>query len=373
VPNPSASAHPERLVQLAAATRDRSLSLRPAAGHLGDDLCRLRARCPTLLPPVPPLDEDLVALLRRAEALARRIDDVAAAFLRADGAVAVHVPGLGWAAVPRPAVAAPVGVVVRLTTAELRAHGAWVLGAGQWALRNRAIVRNLLGVRGPVQALLGGTVSLGWLARIAARAGLSPRLGAALAVTSAVNDLRAVVAQGNPIRAFQRRGADYLADRAQVRLDLSFAAFLAAPSAPTGITVLATGATWANWATWDERRRFAGRVVGAADRTQDRWRDGMVANVHGATEVVRGLAGVPGVAPPAPLPPGARRQLETVLDRVDDSAARVDEIADRGVAQVRSTAHVTHATVSRAVEGALDAGADAVDEVGEAIGNLVRR
>lgn len=81
-------------------------------------------------------------------------------------------------------------------------------------------------------------------------------------VTGVIN----LVEQGNPVDAFQREGAGYVADVSGTLFSASTTAFLIAPNPITGGAVIVTGVVWAGAEIWDHREAIG-------DWTGDRWDD----------------------------------------------------------------------------------------------------
>jgi hypothetical protein len=114
---------------------------------------------------------------------------------------------------------------------------------------------------------------------------------------------------GNPVDAFQRDGAGYVADVAGTAFSASTTAFLIAPNPVTGALVIGTGVVWAGaeivdhwdditeWSSdaWDAGTDFVGDAWDAgADRVGDAWDAGtdFIGGIgSGATDFVGGLFG----------------------------------------------------------------------------------
>jgi hypothetical protein len=208
------------------------------------------------------------------------------------------------------------------------------------------------GFGGLAADLRGGVTALRTLSGPGVPAG---KAGLAMLAGRLLRDGRAVADQGNPYRAFERRGTDYLADLEQVRLDALLVALGLRPSPPLAVGTLISFRMWAELATWDERRRLALAGLHGLDRVQDRSRDLAVDTLHRATawlrseldgRLGRGDAGPVFVPPPLPLPRPLRTAAEGALDRVDAAADEVDHLADRAAGAAR--------TVARAVGAAAD-------------------
>ena len=89
------------------------------------------------------------------------------------------------------------------------------------------------------------------------------------AVSTAV-DAANLVRQGNPVEAFQREGAGYVADVARTGFSASTTAFFVAPNPVTGAMVIGTGAVWLGAEVWDHWGDDISEAVGDAwDATTD--------------------------------------------------------------------------------------------------------
>lgn len=87
--------------------------------------------------------------------------------------------------------------------------------------------------------------------------------GIAGGVVSTGIGLYGLYQQGNPIDAFHREGAGYVADVASTAFSASTTAFLIAPHPITGALVIGTGVVWAGAELvdhWDEVSEFAGNA-----------------------------------------------------------------------------------------------------------------
>lgn len=103
----------------------------------------------------------------------------------------------------------------------------------------------------------------GWadpLSRNPGGLGLMRGLGIAGGVYSTAAGVHNVVSQGNPIDAFEREGAGYVADVAETAFSASTTAFLIAPNPVTGGLAVASGVVWAGAEVvdhWDDIEDFA--------------------------------------------------------------------------------------------------------------------
>jgi len=110
-------------------------------------------------------------------------------------------------------------------------------------MRRLADTRYLRWVNNPVVQTVGRRVSIG------------------LSAYSTVSDAIVVYNHGNPIDAFERDGAGYVADVARLGFSASTTAFLVAPNPVTGGLVIVTGVVWAGAEVvdhWDEITEFWG-------------------------------------------------------------------------------------------------------------------
>lgn len=131
--------------------------------------------------------------------------------------------------------------------------------------------------------LAGGLSSIPWAP--ASRAGAWLPTSAATAVFTKLNVVGGVVGtglgaydlvqQGNPLDAYQRQGAGYVADVASTAFSLSTTAFFLFPSPFTGALVIASGAVWAGAEVVDHWDEITGWVSdswdAAGDFSSDAW------------------------------------------------------------------------------------------------------
>ena len=125
------------------------------------------------------------------------------------------------------------------------------------------------GVVGKQVARLPGMT---WLARPPATAALRRRGIAGGLVTGVVGTVD-LVRQGNPVDAFRREGAGYVADVAGTAFGYSSAAFLAAPNPVTGAVMAGTGLVWLGAEAWDHREDIAAAWNTATEWAGDRLDD----------------------------------------------------------------------------------------------------
>jgi hypothetical protein len=107
--------------------------------------------------------------------------------------------------------------------------------------------------------------SAAWLNSPAGRA-LTTRLGIVGGVIGTGKGIYDLYQQGNPVEAFKREGAGYVADVAQTAFTASTTAFLVAPNPVTGAIAIGSGITWAGAEIvdhWDD----------ISDTASDVWND----------------------------------------------------------------------------------------------------
>jgi len=358
MPSSDSSARPDLLLEYAHSTRQRCLGLRGGAvGQLTDELTRARQRCASL-GSLGLIEHEVDDFLGDVYRLSAMVEEVAQAFLEADGMVALLAPGGGYTVRPAAAVLRRPGTIAGLTATDIGALGLWVLDTGLWGWERRQWVINLLGVRGPLEAILDRVVTPTLLPRVFGPGG--GRLSRAINLANIVLDANTIQDQGNPFRAYRERGSNYVADHQQLWLDVALVAFLREPSPPTAVAVAVFTTSWAVWKTQDERRRATNRFIATADRTQDRVRNQARERIHRATDQIRGWAGDdPYGGPVDPKLPTS--PVEPMLDAVDDAADTTDRVADAIVSDVRHTVERTQDAVDAAVDGGLEIGEKLVD------------
>jgi len=318
------------------------------------------------VPSTDPVCRELTAVLDGAEWMALDVREVAVAFLRADGEVAIGLPDGSFVAVPSGVLRLRPGLVVCLDAEDLERLAEWVLGAGQFAWRQRGPLLTLLGARAPVQLLLAGKASPTLLVRVLGPPGA--RLSLAASIASFVLDEKNVIEQGNPFWAFRERGSNYVADQQKAWFDLSLGAFAARPHPYTAGAVVLTGTAWWTWAIWDERRRFVERGVRAADTVQDDARNAAREAVDSAADAARSWLddqvdpGGPDRGPDIPtwVPPA-----KAAVDGVEKSVDAVDDTLDKAADTVRKTGRKAKKKVDDAVDGVLVAGGKAFDKAAD--------
>lgn len=132
--------------------------------------------------------------------------------------------------------------------------------------------RHLLPALGRLPGALGTAAT--WLDGPAGRL-LTTRVGIVGGVIGTGAGLVDLYQQGNPIDAFQREGAGYVADVASTAFSASTTAFLIAPNPVTGAIAIGTGLVWAGAEIvdhWDEISSFASDAWDAGtDFASDAW------------------------------------------------------------------------------------------------------
>lgn len=169
--------------------------------------------------------------------------------------------------------------------------GSWLAGTGREArmLRflaagGRVTEENVLplfnnGVVGrSVQRLPG----MGWLGR-AGTSTVLRRAGMAGGLYTGVTATVDLIGQGDPVDAYRREGAGYVADVAGTAFGYSSALFLAAPTPATGALMVGTGVVWLGAEAWNHRDEIVDAWDGATDWAGDR--------LDGAARAVGGVAG----------------------------------------------------------------------------------
>ena len=125
----------------------------------------------------------------------------------------------------------------------------------------RMLIKGLekVGATGWAAGLAGPVASL-WLTRIGIVGGV---VGGGIGVYK-------LIEQGNPVDAYEKRGAGYVADVASTAFSFSSAAFFYAPNPYTGAAMVVTGAVWLGAEAWDEYGdEISDAVSSAVDSTGD--------------------------------------------------------------------------------------------------------
>lgn len=107
-----------------------------------------------------------------------------------------------------------------------------------------------------------------------------------------------LIQQGNPIDAFEREGAGYVADVAQTAFSASSTAFFVAPNPVTGALVIGTGVVWAGAEVvdhWDDIVEFGGDAVDAGEELVSDIGDGVSDVVDAGGDALDGIGDFTGL------------------------------------------------------------------------------
>lgn len=220
---------------------------------------------------------------------------------------------------------------------------------------------------GRVGLALRGLPSMGWMGS-GAVTGVLKWGGVAGGLYTGVSGTVNLVRQGNPVDAYRREGAGYVADVAGTALGYSSAAFLVAPNPFTGAAVVGTGVVWLGAEGWDHHHEIVAAwdtAAGwAADRAVSLARDAAAGAGQAVDVAVQGagvLAGemVDMAGNAVGLAGGVGDMVGGMVDRAADTAGTALEGA-RYVA-------------GSAVNGAGTAAGAVVDGVGQAAGAALDR
>jgi uncharacterized protein YukE len=157
----------------------------------------------------------------------------------------------------------------------LTAYAASMATAGFPTFNNGLLGRGL--AKG-LSALPGTSGAGGWLADASKATPVFRGLGVAGGVFSTAMDTKGLIDQGNPVDAFKKDGAGYVADVARTGFSASSTAFLIAPNPVTGGAVIATGTIWLGAEGWKHRAAIAHGVSSGADWVWDHSLTGEVWN-----------------------------------------------------------------------------------------------
>jgi hypothetical protein len=94
-------------------------------------------------------------------------------------------------------------------------------------------------------------------------------LGIAGGAVSTGIDAYGLWKQGSPIKAFQKRGAGYVADVGKTAFSASSTAFMIAPNPITGGAVVVSGAVWLGAEGWEHRKQIGHAIASGADWAWD--------------------------------------------------------------------------------------------------------
>lgn len=128
--------------------------------------------------------------------------------------------------------------------------------------------KNLLPRLANAPGALGGAAT--WLKSPAGEL-LTKRLGIVGGVVGTGKGVYDLYRQGNPVEAFKKDGAGYVADVAQTTFTASTTAFLVAPNPVTGAIAVGSGVTWAGAEVVDHWDDIS---AGASDLASDAWDKG---------------------------------------------------------------------------------------------------
>lgn len=235
------SAEPDRILRFVAAAGAVDAGLTAQAVALGAALDRVRRTC-TDPGPLPRLDRDVADLAHDADEAITQVLRTAWRFLAADGGLQL------WSG-----------------AGDLRDLGHRLLGIGNTAKSVIDVVGRVLG--GPSSQL--SAPASDWLTRALGRSsdarrvlgGLSrfsgtPVAGAAQSALIAMmlfEDGNRLRRDGNPVNAWRRKGAGYLADVAGAGFDVSSTACANEPTWATCGAAAVTGAAWGGAEAWQHR------------------------------------------------------------------------------------------------------------------------
>lgn len=138
----------------------------------------------------------------------------------------------------------------------------WMLAGPRHAAPPTSLLKAPTWVNAPGSMLRNG----GWGDPLNFRAsglGFMRGLGIVGGVVSTGAGVANLVQQGNPVDAFQREGAGYVADVAETAFSASTTAFLIAPNPVTGALAVGSGLVWAGAEVvdhWDDISETAGKV-----------------------------------------------------------------------------------------------------------------
>jgi uncharacterized protein YukE len=108
-----------------------------------------------------------------------------------------------------------------------------------------------------------------WLSTASKATPVFRYLGIAGGVASTGIDAYGLIKQGNPVTAFKRDGAGYVADVGKTAFSASSTAFLIAPNPVTGTAVVVSGAVWLGAEGWEHREQIGHAISQGADYVWD--------------------------------------------------------------------------------------------------------
>ncbi|MDR6118654.1 hypothetical protein QE370_001838 [Aeromicrobium sp. SORGH_AS981] len=166
-------------------------------------------------------------------------------------------------------------------------YGRTVLPIFQTGLVGRTLLKNLETKPGRVGA------AAAWLKSPAGEL-LTRRVGIAGGGLGTVIGAYDLYQQGNPVDAFEREGAGYVADVASTAFSASTTAFLVAPNPVTGALAVGTGVVWAGAEVvdhWDDITAWSSDTWDAATDTVDDLTDGAADFVADRVDDLKNTAG----------------------------------------------------------------------------------
>lgn len=254
--------------------------------------------------------------------------------------------------------------------------GRWLAGAvKQWGmvkfLRNGGYV-----VRGnPLPLFNAGAIGtklievrgFAWLGSTTATVALR-RAGIAGGLYTGMSGTVGLIRQGNPVDAYQRDGAGYVADVAGTAFGYSSAAFLIAPNPVTGAIVIGTGVVWLGAEAWDHRDDIVAVWDTTSGWTVARLDDAGQWTADRAIDVGRWtgdrLSGA--VRRAQDLTAGVQQAATVSLDRAGDLAAAVAADAEQVISGTLHQASALAAGVGQVATGTLDLAGTVAEGVGQA-------
>ncbi|MBI2710581.1 MAG: hypothetical protein HYX34_12955 [Actinobacteria bacterium] len=351
---PTSSSVPVQLDRFATAASERSGALLAAARRAEDAVVSARRACPGRLPDAGAALDRTGGVASSDALLGAFCASVAAAFREADRRdrpAARPGPASGR----RGSAADPAGVAALLDG-----------GLSDLAGLGKSVLDGATGNGDVMRVAQGAVTAVLFLLRRAQVTGGAAAVLPTLTVVAA--DVARLVDQGNPFRAFERRGPHYLADVEMVALDAALGAFATSPNEGTAIAVVAAVAVQLDLRLADERYRAATWVVRQGHGLFDDVREGAVDGIHRATgagrRAVRRLLEPP--VPPigVPLPSPVADRVDEVLDRVDRGADEVDAAVDAAESGVEQAVRRVGATGEKVLDGMAAAWDSAVGLLG---------
>jgi hypothetical protein len=163
-----------------------------------------------------------------------------------------------------------------------------------------------------------------------------------------VLDAHHIASQGNPVEAFKRDGAGYVADWGRMGFSASTTAFLIAPNPVTAGAVLATGVVWAGAEAWQHREAIAGAVADGADYV---WDHSLVGAAWNNREEI-----------------GAA--IDSGINTAQEFAADVGGRLDQGIDTIGSGLSEAGGDLADAGGDLVDAGGEVLEDAGDVVEDL---